>query len=420
MPKKGAPLDVWLYGVRTARLTETSAFRYRLAFTEEALDTFGQDARVLSLSLPISSEPVEDAGAGKWPVHAFLEGLLPEGNLLRQVASTARVPVTDKMSLLSQVGADCAGAVQILPIGKAPGDGHVRPLTKEEVDRLVADLPTYHLPDGAYPQASLAGIQDKVLLRRLEDGSWGWPENGAASSHIVKPEPTGYVLPHLLQAEDWALHVATEAGLRAAESRVEVFGGRKALVVSRYDRRPDGSRLHQEDFCQALGLAVDAKYESTVEDRRRQSRLSRLVAVAAPRAADPNAFRSALLSQVTYNVVIGNGDAHSKNYSVLIGERGQIELAPLYDAAPVMHLNPAFASTGHVINGRTNIGEVSVDDLADEATRWGMSPRRAKETVRTAMERTWQAVQDTPGPEGADDVRVRLAELWKRRSWSVG
>jgi serine/threonine-protein kinase HipA len=117
--------------------------------------------------------------------------LLPEGNLRRQIAAAARVPINDTMTLLDQIGAECAGAVQILTGGAKPGAGQVRRLTKQEVNSLITDLPTYHLPEGTTPQASLAGIQDKVLLAALPDGAWGWPEAGAASTHIIKPEPLG-------------------------------------------------------------------------------------------------------------------------------------------------------------------------------------------------------------------------------------
>ncbi|WP_461480046.1 HipA N-terminal domain-containing protein [Mycobacterium sp. HUMS_1102779] len=163
-------LDVWLYGVHVARLSEPRRFRLRLDFTGEALDTFGEGSRVLSLALPISRKPIQDRD-GKLQVSAFIEGLLPEGNLRRHIATEARVPTNDTMTLLERVGAECAGAVQILLDGAKPGAGQVRRLTKQEVDSLITDLPTYHLPEGATPQASLAGIQDKVLLVALRNMS---------------------------------------------------------------------------------------------------------------------------------------------------------------------------------------------------------------------------------------------------------
>lgn len=137
------PLNVWLYGTHIAQLREPTRFRYRLDFTEDALDTFGEGSRVLSLALPITRRPIADSKSPRagMPVAAFLAGLRPEGNLREQFAAETRVPVTDSMELLRRVGAECAGAVQILDIGSAPGPGHVRRLTDDEVTRLVAGPP---------------------------------------------------------------------------------------------------------------------------------------------------------------------------------------------------------------------------------------------------------------------------------------
>lgn len=413
------PLNVWLHGTHIARLREPTRFRYRLDFTEDALDTFGEGSRVLSLALPITRRPVADStrpGAAA-PVSAFLAGLLPEGNLREQIAAEARVPVTDSMELLRRVGAECAGAVQILDTELVPGPGHVRRLTDNEVARLVADLPTYHLPEGATPHASLAGIQDKVLLTALDDGGWGWPEQGAASTHIIKPEPLSGALSHLVQTEDWALHVARAAHLPAAESRLATFEEREAIVVTRYDRTAAGQRRHQEDFCQAIGLPPQAKYESTAESKRHGSRLRRIARAAAARAADPDDLRATLLRTVTFNVVIGNGDAHSKNYSLMIDQRGQVSLAPLYDAAPTAYLDSRYKGTGHVINGKTSIDVIDVEDLTREAASWGMSERRAGAIVQSCMENVRDVIDSVPLPPGAERVKPNLETMWVRRAW---
>lgn len=412
-------LAVWLHGIKVARFSEPSPFRLRLDFTDEALDAFGEGSRVLSLALPLSRTPVRDAkvGSSGHPVSAFVEGLLPEGNVRQHIASQAGLPVTDTMGLLEQVGAECAGAVQFLAEGVVPNAGDVRTLSDGEVDTLVADLPTYHLPEGATPQASLAGIQDKVLLVALPDGGWGWPEAGAPSTHIIKPEPLGGALPHLIQTEDWALRTARQASIPAAESRLAKFERREAIVVTRYDRSAAGERLHQEDFCQALGLDPQAKYESTVESERHGSRLKRIARAAAARAHDPDAFRIALLEAVTFNVVIGNGDAHSKNYSVMIARDGSVALAPVYDVAPTFYLDSRYRGSGHIINGKTSVDSVEVEDLVGEAASWGTSERRARVAVTACLERIRAAVDLVPLPPGAEQVKGSLENLWTQRSW---
>ncbi|WP_255246004.1 type II toxin-antitoxin system HipA family toxin [Mycobacterium persicum] len=232
-----------------------------------------------------------------------------------------------------------------------------------------------------------------------------------------KPEPLGGAVKYLIQTEDWALRVACGAGIPAAESYVERFHQREAIVVTRYDRSFEGNRLHQEDFCQALGLDPQAKYESTSEAARLGSRLRRLARLAAPRTPDPDGFRLALLQAVTFNVVIGNADAHSKNYSVMIDRDGSVSLAPIYDAAPVMYLDPAFKGTGHVINGKTGIDTIDVEDLIAEVTSWGMGERRAAAAVRSCMERVYSSVGRVALASETEQVRSNLERLWIRRSW---
>ena len=416
MARTRRALDVWLYGHHVATLTEPRPFRYRLEWTVAALDRFGTGARPLSLSLPVGTRPITDGDHR--PVSAFLEGLLPEGNLRRHLAAIYNVTAIDKMELLAHIGQECAGAIQFLPRGEVPGAGIVRPLTSLEVDRLIADLPTYHPPEGSHLQASLAGLQDKVLLTAMPGGGWGWPEGGAASTHIVKPEPlTDAVVPHLIESEDWALRLADAAGMPAAQSRLATFDGRAAIVVTRYDRGPDGRRIHQEDLCQALGLDPQAKYESVAEYEARRSRLSRVVALAANRAEDPAAFRLALLRAVVFNVMIGNGDAHSKNYSLLLDERGAVSLAPLYDTAPVMDLDRRFRGTSHVINGKTSIDTVTVADLVQEASTWGISVPAAEQEVRETMLRVRDAVSQVEPPEAINGIRERMTARWIRTLW---
>jgi serine/threonine-protein kinase HipA len=415
---KSAPLSVWLYGTQVATLTEPTPYRYRFDFSDEAMDRFGRNSRVLSLGIPFTGQPLTDRGASRAPVAAFLEGLLPEGNLRRHIASTLGVPSIDKLSILRSVGYECAGAVQFLPLDQAPTAGTVETLDRATLDDMVASLPTYRLPEGSTPQASLAGIQDKLLLVRTGDG-WGWPTRGAHSTHIIKPAPLpgSQVVPGLVEAEDWALKVAARAGLAAAASELSDFGGRRAIVVTRYDRTAMGERHHQEDFCQALGLDPEAKYESTAEYTERGSRLQRLTRLAADRALSPTAFREELLAAVTFNVVIGNGDAHSKNYSVMIGDRGDVSLAPLYDSAPVMYIDPIFKGTGQVINGRTHLDWVSDEDLVAEAVSWGLARSRAEMVVRETMHRTWESAHGLPLPPECSGVLENLETAWRRRHW---
>lgn len=407
-------LALWLHGHHLANVSEARKFRYRLQWTAGALEVHPLNSTPLSLNLPLSRKPVADKGPGG-PVQALLEGVLPEGDVRARVAAAANVSSADVMGLLGHVGKECAGAIQFLPFGQEPGQGSVRALSGAEFTDLVTNITTSIAPDGETPHASLSGLQEKLLLTRMGEGEWGWPRDGAVSTHILKPapEPTAGMLPLLVESEDWALKVARAAGCRAATSSIIDVAGRNVLVLERYDRDAHGARRHQEDFCQALGLLPGAKYESTDEG----DRLTRLVARAAPRAEDPETFRRQLLQQVVFNVGIGNGDAHSKNYSILLSPAGKASLAPLYDVAPTMLLNRRFSGLGHVIAGHSRIEYVTADDLVALGAGFGLSRAAARNVVDRTLAGMRDAAHDVPAPDGLEDLPSRLETFWSRQGY---
>ncbi|MCP9000376.1 HipA domain-containing protein [Pseudarthrobacter sp. RMG13] len=182
----------------------------------------------------------------------------------------------------------------------------------------------------------------------------------------------------MLAAEHWALELARAAGLRTARTRLETFGTRDALVVERYDRTEDHRRIHQEDFTQVLGIASAAKYDQSTAA---PSRLAQVAATASLHSRNAAAFKSELLKAVAFNVLVGNGDAHSKNYSVLIRETGEVELAPLYDVAPTLLLYARSSNAGHSVAGQARLNYITLDHLVREAGSWGMDVEEARAGV---------------------------------------
>ncbi|MHC6219548.1 type II toxin-antitoxin system HipA family toxin [Arthrobacter sp. MMS24-S77] len=258
-PRKS--LEVFLHGEHVGVLTG-SGLRMSFQYDPDVVAEYGASSILLSLSLPVDRKKIDGPA-----VYNYFDGLLPEGQVRSHLASENGLSTPDALGLLTVLGADCAGAVQALPAGTSPdGPADSQTMTVDEVVGVVEALPTWDLPDDFAITASLGGIQSKVLLSRHGDG-WAWPGRGAVSTHIIKPEPLDSPVPHLLASEDWALKVATAAGLLAAQAHLEMFGSRQAIVVTRYDRTPDGGRLHQEDFTQALALASTSKYETSTAPR---------------------------------------------------------------------------------------------------------------------------------------------------------
>ena len=360
-------LDAFLHGEHLGVLSG-SGLKMSFLHDPGVVAEYGASSILLSLSMPVGRKKIEGAA-----VYNYFDGLLPEGQVRSHLAHENGLPTPDALGLLAILGADCAGAVQALPAGTPPdGPASARPLTEAEVISVVEALPTWDLPEDFAITASLGGIQSKVLLSRHGHG-WAWPGQGAVSTHIIKPEPVDSPVPHLLAAEDWALKVAAAAGLPAAEAQLEMFGTRPAIVVTRYDRTPEGARLHQEDFTQALALPSTSKYETSTAT---PSRLARIVNAAAPHTRDDREFRRALLRAITYNLVIGNGDAHSKNYSLLLRDGGEVMLAPLYDVAPTLLLYPPSNNAGHVVGGQSRLNYLTLDHLVREGNGLGHGRRR--------------------------------------------
>jgi serine/threonine-protein kinase HipA len=371
-------LAVWLYGERVA-VIDRERDRPRLAYTEEALRRYPLGTPLLSISLPVSSRRYTQG-----IVRPFLDGLLPEGESRKTIARDVHVPERDTYGLIRALGRECAGAVVIQPTEDpappTPTTTTAEPLSPDEIDALVRDLKSAPLGVGGRVRISLAGVQEKLVLTRMPDGSWGRPVDGTPSTHILKPEVAAF--PDTVENEAFCMRVAKHLGLDAASVETTKIGGRKLIVVERYDRvvAADGTvrRIHQEDFCQATGVAPETKYE---EDGGPS--LLRIAGILRDVAAPDSLER--LLEAVTVNALIGNGDAHAKNFSLLHPEDGALTLTPLYDLTCTLYYTDDRLAMYIDNIHRTN--RLTVERIVNEAVRWGMSRDRATEVVVNLLER---------------------------------
>ena len=390
-------LHVWLRGEHLGEVEQLRTGRARLRFSGAAVNQWGEGSRPLSLSLPVTASRVEGA-----PLDVFLDGLLPEGALRAQLENEygTRTP----FELLTRIGRECAGAVQFTLDDSRPGSGSLRDLSRDEVTALVRDLPTLTPPDGLPIGASLGGVQAKLLLTRTRQG-WAWPTDGAVSSHIIKPQSLDPSSPTLLvAAEHWAMQLAAAAGVPVARTELHEFDGRQAIIVDRFDR-VDGERTHQEDFTQALSVPSLSKYESTLAG---STRLRSIAALAMPNAREPRGFASRLFEAVAFNTLIGNGDAHSKNYSLTIDSAALVEVAPLYDVAPVMFLG-RFHHAGHAVAQQSDLRYITRRHLIDEAESWGLKPAETASALDGLVSRVGRAIEQVDAPDELVDVIEKVA-----------
>src|SRR6202047_2210973 len=190
--------------------------------------------------------------------------LLPESEQLRTLGQLLGMARSDVIGLLSAIGGDTAGALSIGQPGRT-ASVHWRSLAKpEDLERVIEDLPNKPFLVGEEGVSmSLAGVQSKLAVAIDASGRICIPMNGSPSTHILKPDAPR--LPGGVQNEAFCLTLARRMKIPTPNIATGKAGKRAFLLVKRYDRTDVGGRwrrLHQEDYCQALGIPPSAKYES--------------------------------------------------------------------------------------------------------------------------------------------------------------
>ena len=311
----------------------------RLSFTYSE-DWRSRDGAV-PLSLSMSLAAPTHTGA---TINAFIWGLLPDNEqIIREWAARFHVSARQPFGLIGAVGEDCAGAVQfVLPdrleaVVSGDRDGVEWLDTKDVAERL-AGLRTNR---GAWRRAgdggqfSLAGAQPKIALMQ-QDGRWGIPMGRLPTTHILKPPSAD--LEAQAENEHFCLSVLRSLGLTVAQSRVQWFDDEAAIVLERYDRipTPEGiARVHQEDFCQALGVPPERKYQNAPGPG-----LKDIIALVRTVSVEPQEDVNTLVDASIFNWMIGGSDAHAKNFSLLLAAGGRARLAPIYDVASILPYAP--------------------------------------------------------------------------------
>ncbi len=316
-------LDVWLNEWLVGRLDQEGG---RLQFTYEAAWLAHDSAVPLSVSLPLRAESYDDRAS-----RPFFAGLLPEQEKRDQVARALGVSPRNDFALLDGVGGECAGAVTFTHPGEkpveVPADADYRFLDDKQLAEVLAKIPDRPFLAGEKDiRLSLAGAQDKLPICLIQ-GRIALPLHGAPSSHIIKP-PIRRIEGSVYN-EGFCIALAKAIGLNVVEADIRHAGSSAYLLVRRYDREglPPAHlvRMHQEDFCQALGIPPELKYENEGGPS-----LADCFALLRRTARPAALYLTQLLDTVIFNVLVGNHDAHGKNYSLIYSAR-DARLAPAYD-----------------------------------------------------------------------------------------
>ena len=380
-------LDVWLDGVGypagTLEAFDNGAIGFR--YTEDYLR---HGAFPLSQSLALRPDRFDDV-----VTRAFFDNLLPENDQIRRLIEREGISLDDIVGILYHLGADCSGAISCLPEGappvKMPGDiaADYEPLSEEGAAAIMNSLAEYQrLPDETQDPSPLAGVQGKMALTVLPDGRWALPkaDRKVPSTHILKVPARG---DQTDVKHEWAACAfMTGLDLPTSLPRHVEKGGVQGLLITRFDRVVSGnkvSRVHQEDFAQALGLPRGLKYERQGRDGRAfnaQAVNGLLNKVKMP-AKDKRLFILATL----LNLALGNNDNHAKNHALLYVNGPVPILAPFYDILPV-RLNDRYTDRlSFDIGAARRLEDVTGADVESFLRTFGIEGARYRRFIETEV-----------------------------------
>jgi serine/threonine-protein kinase HipA len=375
-PAKLNALAVHLHGRRIGVITRLAGDRQLFAFEQDYID---DPNRTLSLSfkgrgggIVTSVRPMTRR------VPPFFSNLLPEGPLRTYLAEQAGVKAEREFFLLAVLGEDLPGAVTVTPLEAG-----------EPGDRALSEMGEERLQDGAL-HFSLAGIQLKFSAVMEAAGGLTIPARGVGGSWIVKlpsmqfpsvPE-NEYVMVELARAIGIAVPavklvpVEEIQGLPQDAAR---FQG-NALAVERFDRGPGGQRIHMEDFAQVFGVFPDHKYEG--------HSYANLAAVLWAETGESGAYE--FVRRLVFSVLIGNGDMHLKNWSLLYPDGRLPVLAPAYDLVATLPYIPG-DQLALSFGGSQSLNEITLDQVRRFTETAGLPMRPVQDIVRDIVERTGAA-----------------------------
>jgi serine/threonine-protein kinase HipA len=349
------------------------------------------DVRAISVSLPLRGEPFS-----RRECLPFFEGILPEESQRVNVAAALGISERNEFRLLEMLGGEVAGALALWPEGEEPPALErpftAKPLCDKELHVLIDSLPKRPMLAGEEGlRLSLSGAQAKLPVILTPDGI-ALPVPGQPTTHILKPPITRFE--GTTENEAYGMRLGRLIGLDVAEVDIHRAEGLPFLLVRRYDRviGEDGvvTRVHQEDFCQALGFTSARKYASDGGPVFRD-----LFTLLRRVATRPAIEVLKLFDAAIFNLIIGNADAHGKNYSLLYD--GSTKLAPLYDLLSTVaypELSPRLAMK---IAKRAGLEDIQARDWTRFAEETGLTEpyirRRVKALCGMVLEQSGNVAQ---------------------------
>ncbi|MGB3075289.1 MAG: type II toxin-antitoxin system HipA family toxin [Chitinophagales bacterium] len=416
-------MDVYLHDVLAGHLDQDDDGLLSYTYDEHYITQPGVLA--LSQSLPLRKETYSAKEC-----RGFFSGILPEGEKREIIARNLGISARNDFSMLEQIGGECAGAVTFMPEGHSihEQDSQYRTVSNDQLVKILKELPRRPLLAGEDNiRLSLAGAQDKLAIH-LSENIISLPLGNAPSTHIIKPAIERFE--GIVFNEALCMHLATILGLDAARVEARSIDSIDYLLIERYDRTAflqtgDNAknstlkkRLHQEDFCQALGIVSERKYQHeggpSLKDCFRLLRET---------SSAPLLDLQKLLDAVIFNFLIGNHDAHGKNFSLIYNwdnksDEVNVRLAPLYDVVCTTYYPDLSKNMAMAIGGKYKSESILPAHFEKFAEDAGLSKplvkKRVLELAGGVMDHLNEALYNLPKAEKvAEKIRRQVEQTIK-------
>lgn len=379
-------LDVYLNQILTGQLSIDAHGDMVFAYDEQYIE--GNKNQPLSQSLPLQKKPYNVVQC-----RPFFSGILPEAHLRVSIARQLGISEKNDFALLSAIGGECAGAVSLLPSSSSPADlkPDYRIIDDNSVSSILQTMvqrPMLAGEDGI--RLSLAGAQDKLAVAIVE-GQIAIPIGGAPSTHILKPVNRDF--PSLIENECFCLQLARKIGLNSVDASMHETDGTPYLLVKRYDRIETDNgiqRLHQEDFCQAMGITPEMKYQ-----REGGPGITDCFQLTRKRSSLPVIDIKGLLQGILFNLIIGNNDAHGKNFSLLY-QGQQTRLAPFYDMIATVYYPNLATKMAMKIGSKYNFDGLFPRHILQMAKESHLSMALVQKETVSMIDKVQNNITDSP------------------------
>lgn len=382
--------------VPVGRICGESHQTAQFSYDDNYLDS--ENAVPISICLPLRQECFSAE-----QTRQFFEGLLPEGFTRRSVAQWLHLDENDYLSILHQLGRECLGAIRISAEGENPAASYEL-ITEQQVKELAAEGAQKSAEIVTKSHLSLTGASGKVgLYYDVVNDHWYLPQGTAPSTHIVKQSHVR--LEGIVTNEQLSMMTAAKCGIDVPESFIIDLGnGNDSEVLyatRRYDRTFEGAvskigelicplRLHQEDFSQAMGIPSADKYEKVHAGYMRK-----MFEILRQFSSNPILDQQRLWDMIVFSYLIGNTDAHIKNFSLLYGkDLRSIRLAPAYDMVSTTVYESSTREMAFFIGDTLSIDDITEDSFREAAHEIHMGERFAAGRYHSICGRFRRALRD--------------------------